>query len=94
MVFDLCLVIKPSNRQGSLKKKDKWFPSYCVYCQIFNQIQVVWLQDFGFVQLFKDSVKEQPEVFILCIEIEMIYCPLGFYELHFKSLENITISPK
>ncbi len=39
----------------------------------FHQGQVVWLKDFGFVQLFKTQLKEQQR-FILCIKMKMIYC--------------------
>ena len=75
MVFDLCLVSTVTVRFP--RKKGQWFQLRLL--PNFHQGQVVWLKDFGFVQLFKTQLKRTAEVFILCIKMKMIYCPLRVF---------------
>ena len=63
------------NRKVS-SEKGQWFQLRLLLN--FHQGQVVWLKDFGFVQLFKTQLKEQQR-FILCIKMKMIYCPLRVF---------------
>ena len=67
------------NRKVS-QKKDNGFN--CVYCQNFHQGQVVWLKDFGFVQLFKTQLKEQQRFYIVHQDEDDLLSFEGFHELH------------
>jgi hypothetical protein len=60
MVFDLCLVSTVTVR---FLEKGQWFQLRLL--PNFHQGQVVWLKDFGFVQLFKTQLKEQQRFYIV-----------------------------
>jgi hypothetical protein len=48
----------------------------------FHQGQVVWLKDFGFVQLFKTQLKEQQRFYIVHQDEDDLLSFEGFHELH------------
>ena len=87
MVFDLCLVSTVTVR---FPRKGQWFQLRLL--PDFHQGQVVWLKDFGFVQLFKTQLKEQQRFYIVHQDEDDLLSFEGFHEL-FKSLENRAISP-
>ncbi len=43
---------------------------------------MVYLKDFGFVQLFKTQLKEQEMFYIVHQDEDDLFCFEGFYELH------------
>ncbi|QDQ57740.1 transposase (plasmid) [Acinetobacter baumannii ATCC 17978] len=77
MVFDLCLVSTVTVRFP--QKKDNCFN--CVIAR-FPSGQVVWLKDFGFVQLFKTQLKEQQRFYIVHQDEDDLLSFEGFHELH------------
>ena len=68
-----------SNRKVS-PEKGQWFQLRLL--PDFHQGQVVWLKDFGFVQLFKTQLKEQQRFYIVHQDEDDLLSFEGFHELH------------
>lgn len=67
------------NRKVS-PEKGQWFQLRLL--PDFHQGQVVWLKDFGFVQLFKTQLKEQQRFYIVHQDEDDLLSFEGFHELH------------
>ena len=61
-------------------EKGQWFQLRLL--PNFHQAQVVWLKDFGFVQLFKTQLKEQQRFYIVHQDEDDLLSFDVFHKLH------------